>query len=109
MERKDDGTNFQITVDGKTCSYRDTRERALEAGMFLKEGHPQSDVVVRDVRNDAWTVFGWKNGSGFSNDVVPLGQAWLSIVGRNEPGSGCGVREKTTSCIASPLDQGHEL
>jgi hypothetical protein len=33
MDRKDNGANFQITVDGKTRSYRDRRETALEAGM----------------------------------------------------------------------------
>jgi hypothetical protein len=68
MDRKDDGANFQIVVDGKTRSHRDTRETALEAGIFLKERHPASEVVVRDVRNDARTVIGWKNGSAFSSD-----------------------------------------
>jgi hypothetical protein len=37
MDRKDTGANFQITVDGKIRSYRDTREKALDAGIFLKE------------------------------------------------------------------------
>jgi hypothetical protein len=75
MERKEIGANFQITVDGKSRSYRDNRETALEAGIFLKERHPASEVVVVDLRNDARTVIGWKNGSAFSSDVVPLGRA----------------------------------
>ena len=63
MDRKDVGANFQIIVDGKTRSYRDMRDTALEAGKFLKERHPQSEVVVRDVQNNAQTIIGWKNGS----------------------------------------------
>jgi hypothetical protein len=43
MVQKNVGANFQITVDGKTRSYRDTRETALEAGIFLKERHPPFD------------------------------------------------------------------
>ena len=70
MDRKDDGANFQITVDGKTRSYRDRRETALEAGIFLKERQPQSEVVVRDVRSDVRIVIGWKNGSAFSCDPI---------------------------------------
>jgi hypothetical protein len=34
MDRKDDGANFQIVVDGKSRSYRDTRETALEAEIY---------------------------------------------------------------------------
>ena len=68
MDRKDTGANFQIIVDGKTRSYRDMQETALEAGIFLKERQPQSEVVVRDMRNNAQTVIGWKNGSAFSCD-----------------------------------------
>jgi hypothetical protein len=70
MDRKDDGANFQIIVDGKTRSYRDMQETALEAGIFLKERQPQSEVMVRDMRNNAQTVIGWKNGSAFSCDPI---------------------------------------
>jgi hypothetical protein len=69
MDRKDTGANFQIIVDGKTRSYRDNRETALEAGIFLKERHPASEVVVRDVSSDVRTVIGWKNGSGFKSEI----------------------------------------
>jgi hypothetical protein len=74
MDRKDSGANFQIVVDGKSRSYRDRRETALEAGIFLKERQPTSDVVVRDVQNNTQTVIGWKNGSAFCCDVVSLPQ-----------------------------------
>ena len=70
MDRKDDGANFQIAVDGKSRSYRDTRETALEAGIFLKERHPPSEIIVRDVRSGAHTVIGWKNGTARSSDVM---------------------------------------
>jgi hypothetical protein len=66
MDRKDTGANFQIIVDGKTRSYRDVRDTALEAGMFLKERQPQSEVVVRDMSSNVRTVIGWKNGSAFN-------------------------------------------
>ena len=46
MDRKDDGASFQIVVDGKSRSYRDTRDTALEAGIFLKEQHPPSEVML---------------------------------------------------------------
>jgi len=55
-----------VTVDGQTRSHRDTRETALEAGIVLKECHPASEVVVRDVRSSGQAVIGWKNGSAFS-------------------------------------------
>jgi hypothetical protein len=70
MDRKNPGANFQIIVDGKSLSYRDAMETALEAGIFLKERHPQSEIVVRDTRNGAQTVIGWKNGSAFSGELT---------------------------------------
>ena len=39
MDRKNPGANFQILVDGKSLSYRDALETALDAGVFLKERH----------------------------------------------------------------------
>jgi hypothetical protein len=47
----------------------------IEAGIFLKEQHPPSEVIVRDVRNNVQTLIGWKNGSTFSCDVVSLPQS----------------------------------
>jgi hypothetical protein len=73
MARKGDSANFQIIVNGKTRSYRDMQETASEAGIFLNERQPQSEVVVRDARNNAQTVIGWKNGSSFSCDPVSPG------------------------------------
>ena len=70
MDRKDAGANLQIIVDGKTRSYRDMQETALEAGIFLKERQPQSEVVVRDVGNDVRVVMAWKSGSAFTCDPI---------------------------------------
>jgi hypothetical protein len=45
-------------------------ETALEAGVFLKERHPQSEIVVRDMRNRAQTVIGWNSGMAFSGELT---------------------------------------
>ena len=69
MDRKSSGADFQIVVDGKSLSYRDAMETALEAGIFLKERHPQSEIVVRDLKSGAQTVIGWENGKAFSGEL----------------------------------------
>jgi hypothetical protein len=56
-------------VDGKSLSYRDAMKTALEAGIFLKERHPQSEIVVRDLRSGTQIVIEWKNGKAFSSDL----------------------------------------
>jgi hypothetical protein len=56
------GADFEILVDGKSRSYRDQMEVALEAAKYLKGQHPGSDVVVRDARDDSKAVIGWDNG-----------------------------------------------
>jgi hypothetical protein len=70
MDRKNPGANYQILVDGKSLSYRDAMETALEASMFLKEHHPQSEIVVRDTTSGAQCVVGWKNGKAFSGELT---------------------------------------
>jgi hypothetical protein len=83
MDRKVDGANYQITVDGKSRSYRDKRETAIDAGIYLKERQPQSEVVVRDVQNNVQIMIGWKNGSAFSCEVVSLPQSSATLVPRS--------------------------
>jgi hypothetical protein len=70
MDRKNPGADFQILVDGKALSYRDALETALDAGMFLKERHPQSEIVVRDTTSDAQAIIGWKNGKAISGKLT---------------------------------------
>jgi len=43
-------------VDGKPRTYRDLRRTAIEAGIVFKRERPQSDVTVRDVRDNSVTV-----------------------------------------------------
>jgi hypothetical protein len=46
------GAQFEIIVDGKTRSWRDDRETAMEAARYLKERSPNSAVAVRDLGDD---------------------------------------------------------
>jgi hypothetical protein len=50
MKREKFGACFEIIVDDKPRSMRDLKETAIEAGKYLKEKQPQSDVRVRDIR-----------------------------------------------------------
>ena len=70
MDRKDTGANFQILVDGKSLSHRDVLETALEAGIFLKERHTQSEIVIRDLASGGQTLIGWKNGKAFRGELT---------------------------------------
>jgi hypothetical protein len=45
-------------VDGKTRSYRDQKETALEAGKYLKQLQPKVEVSVHDLRDNSVTVIG---------------------------------------------------
>jgi hypothetical protein len=47
------GASFEILIDGKSRSYRDQREVALEAAKYLKSQHPSSEIAVRDARDDS--------------------------------------------------------
>jgi hypothetical protein len=53
MNSNSTGARFEILVDGKSRSWRDVQETAIEAARYLKEKHPHSDVAVRDARNGA--------------------------------------------------------
>jgi hypothetical protein len=44
------GAHFEISIDGKPRTYRDTKTMADQAAALLKKQHPNSDVVVRDLR-----------------------------------------------------------
>jgi hypothetical protein len=56
MVQKDIGACFEIRVDGKTRSHRDRKEIAIEAGEYLKQMRPKSEVIVCDVRDNSITV-----------------------------------------------------
>jgi hypothetical protein len=61
MVQKQIGACFEIRVDGKTRSYRDRKEIAMEAGEYLNQMQPQSEVIVRDVRDNSITVIEMEN------------------------------------------------
>jgi hypothetical protein len=50
------GALFEIAIDGTPRTYRVLQEHPLEAGRLLKQRHPSSEVVVRDMRTDAKTA-----------------------------------------------------
>jgi hypothetical protein len=57
MTNASGGAHFEISIDGKPRTYRDTKAITHQADV-LKKQHPNSDVVVRDVRR--------------ANDPIPL-------------------------------------
>ena len=65
MGQNADGEHYEIIVDGKPRSYRDAKENAIEAGKLLKERHPTSEVIVRDILGNTTTLIGWENGLAF--------------------------------------------
>ena len=56
MIQKNIGACFEIIVDGKPRSMRDLKEAAIEAGKYLKQKQPQSEISVRDIRDNSVTV-----------------------------------------------------
>jgi hypothetical protein len=56
MVQKDIGACFEIRVDGKTRSHRDRKETAIEAGRYLKQMQPKSEIIVRDLCDNSVTV-----------------------------------------------------
>jgi hypothetical protein len=56
MVHEDFGAKFEIIVDGKPRSMRDLKETAIEAGKYLKQKQPQSEVSIRDIRDNSVTV-----------------------------------------------------
>jgi hypothetical protein len=56
MFQKNLGACFEIKVDGKSRTYRDLKETAIEAGKCFKQRQPQSEVSIRDVRDNSITV-----------------------------------------------------
>ncbi len=72
MVQNDIGACFEIRVDGKTRSYRDRKETAIEAGRYLKQVQPQSEIMIRDVRDNSVTVI---EGKIMASDSVTASKA----------------------------------
>jgi hypothetical protein len=54
------GAQFEISIDGKPCSYRDRKDIAIAAAEFLKRKFPNSDVVVKHLPSGEVTVAAYK-------------------------------------------------
>jgi hypothetical protein len=57
---KPTGAQYEIIVDGKPRSYRDTLAIALQGAEYLKSRAPHSVVVVRDMRSGELTAATYK-------------------------------------------------
>jgi hypothetical protein len=50
------GARYEITVDGKPRSMRDTKAVAIDAGELLKSKNPNVEVSVRDLVSGQTTI-----------------------------------------------------
>jgi hypothetical protein len=50
------GAQFEISVDGKPRSYRDTKATAIEGAEYLKQRHSHSEVTVKDLKSGEVTM-----------------------------------------------------
>jgi hypothetical protein len=55
MLGKPTGARFEISIDGKPRSYRDSKPVALEAAEYLKCRYPNSEVAVKDLQSGELT------------------------------------------------------
>jgi hypothetical protein len=74
MIQKDIGACFEIRVDGKRRSHRARKETAIEAGRYLKQMQPQSEIMVRDVRDNSVTVV--EEGKIVALDLVAVSKVF---------------------------------
>jgi FlaG/FlaF family flagellin (archaellin) len=54
--KKNTGSRWEITVDGKPRGYRDVKQVAIASAEFLKSRNPNVEVTVRDLETDETTV-----------------------------------------------------
>jgi hypothetical protein len=54
--KKNTGSRWEITVDGKPRTYRDVKQVAIESAKFVKSRNPNVEVTVRDLETDETTV-----------------------------------------------------
>jgi FMN-dependent NADH-azoreductase len=65
FQKADPGSGFDILANGKPTTYRDVRQTAIEAGIVFKRERPQSEVTVRDVRDNSITLIDGKFVAAF--------------------------------------------
>jgi hypothetical protein len=54
------GAQFEILVDGKTRSFRNTKIAAIAGAEFLKSRNPNSEVAVKDLKTGEITPVAFK-------------------------------------------------
>jgi hypothetical protein len=54
--KRQTGAHYEIAVDGKPRTHRDTKPIAIEAAVYLKTKSPNAEVTVRDVESGEVTV-----------------------------------------------------
>jgi hypothetical protein len=64
MLGKPTGAQFEILIDDKTRSYRDTKPVAMEAAEYLKRRFPNSEVAVKDLKGGEVTPAAYKPDLG---------------------------------------------
>jgi hypothetical protein len=54
--KKHTGARCEIAADGRPRTYDHKRELAIEAGQYLKQKNPNSDVTLRDLEGVEETI-----------------------------------------------------
>ena len=54
--KKNTGSRWEVTVDGKPRTYDHSKQLAIEAAQYLKRKNPHADVAVRDLEGIEATV-----------------------------------------------------
>jgi hypothetical protein len=54
--KKNTGSRWEITVDGKPRSYDHSKQLAIEGAQYLKLKNPHADVTVRDLEGVEETI-----------------------------------------------------
>ena len=62
--KKAPGAQFEISIDGTPRTYRDLKPFAIEAAEYLKRKHPNSVVMVKDLRSGEATAVEYKPDLG---------------------------------------------
>ena len=60
--RANQGTKYEIFVDGVPRTYRDRQDIALQTARFLKSRNPHSVVKLKDLQTGEETVMAFTSG-----------------------------------------------
>jgi hypothetical protein len=74
--KKQPGAQFEISVDGKPRSYRDTKVAAIAGAEFLKSRNPSSEVAVKDLQSGKTTPVLFKPVRRAADDAPDRPRLW---------------------------------